>query len=888
MFEQQIVSALSEAEALVAAGEQGRAQQLLTRALHGSSPAESELSATAIARATALLISLDAGLLPGALLEEHIDRMHRLTAQFEGSGVAEHRAAAELARIEWIHSTDDIDAVELVEALRYADDFAERSMQSEITEIRRAGAEAAFSAQMVRKWLGQDPAGIAVGYESLALGLAEETDSRMRHIRISALHAAARFHGDRLSAAGSDHTDPDALHIAQLLRLVVTESAAFPPALSLRFAALLQLADHEIASGTPHATALAEILAALRTLPANVVRLRCQYLDEALARYPQAERDHEALAEWRRLLSEHTADSDPEDSADALEYLVSRGGDISNLSASDLAVLQLAAAATLTDHNPGTAEVRLRLGARIVETIGLPTTGSLPVDRAPRRNAAEAIRLSEELEHRFRGGASDPELRPILTRLALDRALRLSDLSQPGAALALLARVRDEYTAAPWKTIRHLYAQATYWSGRLLRETGASDSARELVTSSVIEFADDADPDVRVWAANTLYSAWRHSTTTPAEADEAFATFTRHFAEDPDPRIRRHEAAGRLNAAVRAHARGASTQATHELSVLLEAFDGDPDPDIVDTVRLARENLAVLALGAGSAASSGTPSIEQARTQEFRDRLYAADARFDAGDVDAAVQEWRDIAATTADAADPQMSVIRLAALDMWGGYLNDSRQWEALVGVARTAMLTRDKLDFRAERMRARAYLRFGIAQTELSEPLAAIAAYESLDGLVADSRDDEVATTRQQAVYNRAILIDELGDVDAAIAAYDHVLAVHAPSGASPTRLLRQVKALRNQALLYSGQGRIAEEASAHRRVLDLAALGGTELQGRARASAFALAKSFARLGQHTEAAQTYHWIRSQPQFGFTKIELRNAAAAQKTAEKLSRRQR
>ncbi len=231
--------------------------------------------------------------------------------------------------------------------------------------------------------------------------------------------------------------------------------------------------------------------------------------------------------------------------------------------------------------------------------------------------------------------------------------------------------------------------------------------------------------------------------------------------------------------------------------------------------------------------------------------------------------------------------MLGLAALDAWGGHLNETGQWPTLVEIARRGMLSRERLDYRAERMRARAYLRCGIALGQLGDRLAAIATYEALDALTAEVADDEVMTTRQQAVYNRAILIDDLGDVPAAIHAYAHVLAAHAVARETPERRLRQVKALRNQALLFETTGRVAEAASAHNHVLGLvAAAPDTALIERARPSAFALAECYTRLSDNAAAAQTYEWIRRQPFLQLSKAEQKHAAAAQRVAERAAKR--
>lgn len=132
----------------------------------------------------------------------------------------------------------------------------------------------------------------------------------------------------------------------------------------------------------------------------------------------------------------------------------------------------------------------------------------------------------------------------------------------------------------------------------------------------------------------------------------------------------------------------------------------------------------------------------------------------------------------------------------------------------------------------------------------------------------------------------IDDLGDGLAALAAYEHAVAVHGQSPASAGGRLRCAKALRNQALIFAGLGRVAEAAGAHRRVLDLAAGSpDPQLLERVKKSAFDLAAAFSALGDHTSAASTYAWMRSAAHLGLSADETRTAARAEKQARRLSR---
>ena len=230
--------------------------------------------------------------------------------------------------------------------------------------------------------------------------------------------------------------------------------------------------------------------------------------------------------------------------------------------------------------------------------------------------------------------------------------------------------------------------------------------------------------------------------------------------------------------------------------------------------------------------------------------------------------------------------MLRLAALDVWAGWLEGAGYWEQVAALARQATVIRPGADLRAERVQIRAHLRLGMALGKLGDLRGAIAAYEALDAMAAGSSDSEVSVTRQQGVYNRAVMIDDIGDSIGALAAYEHVVAVHGQSIDSPSGRLRRAKALRNQALIFSGLGRIAEAAGAHRRVLDLApGSSDPQLLERVKNSAFDLASSFTALGDHASAAGTYAWIRTAAHLAVSPEERRTAAQAEKRARRLSR---
>lgn len=867
------------AKQLIETGDQGEAQLLLRRALLGCGPAGSEGEAIGMAEATRLLVSLDIGLSPSEVSEEHVQRLWRLTSGFDSAEVATARAAAELQLFEWVHAVDDVDPVVFVDVLHRASAFADTSLRASYEGVRRAGAEAALTAQMIRTWLGQDDSSIALALESLAVALQGETDERMRHIRLEALFRAAKLRID-LGDAKDD--------LSFMLRIVAKEASELPTARGMFYEATIRLADLDLADGATSDQALQNAFIALgMSFPdgADSPRLRCWLLRQILERIPPDDRDRAAAAEWGKVIDHYAAHKDQHVRNELLDQVRLQGGSIEELTDTDLQILKHADQAFRTDHDPGTAVARFLLGARIVEALGAPDSTAAHVLVTHRRDTGLAVKLSEDLESRFRNLEIDPLLGNHMARLFLDRALRVSDLGRHGQALAMVSAFRERFGTTHGVIGRHLFAQADYWAGRFQRESGNHAQSKKTVDAMVDEFGADPDPDVRTWAANALFSAWRDTTIPAAEVDVLLNRFHELFGSDSDIRIRRRDASRRLFQAVRTHEQGAAEQAVASLNQLVTHYGEETDPDIKETVGLARENLNVISL---SGPHTSPPRDDNERQyRDLRDRLYLADEKFDAGYADEAEQEWKAVADVTAGSADPRIALLGLAALDAWGGYLNDTGRWEQVLIVARRGMVMGEGMDYRAARTRARAYLRFGIAQGRIGDPRAAIATYEALDALTAQSSDDEIATTRQQALYNRAILIDDIGDPRAAIEAYDHVVAVHQSSTDSRTRRLRQVKALRNKALLLDNLGHITEVAMTHKLILDIVLRApDQELNERARLSAFDLAGCYARLGDHSSAAGTYEWISTDQRLGFSTNDIKSAKRAHKGAQRQARR--
>lgn len=864
--------AVRRAADLLGEGDAERARAILSDALDAQGPAGDDDEATTVAEATGMLVRLEASSERREAIELRLMRMSVLTGAFDGDAVREARAVAELGSIEWIRDHDHDDAVALVDVLRAAESLVARyAGDPQPLGVRRARAEAAHTAESLRQHLGQDLGRVAAGFEVLALTLTTETDPRLRHLRIAALCRAARIRYD----IGDDR--PAAL---ALLGRVVAEAESLPSARGFLYTASLALVDDEIARGIPAAEAISHGVRAVN-LPVvepgfAVVTEQARHLDAVLARLPDDERDRVATVYVNALVDRHAA-CESDEARDAILWWVLRRtpDDAAAGTAVDRTLLAHTDSAFAADHSPVTAPARVRVATRLAELT------------ARLGDPEEAVRLYERADQRFATDPADERLAVPLALADVDRALRLADIGRRDDGLTVLGRMPERWAPVIGVAgVPAAVAQARYWRGRFLRESGRLGESARAVTETVDQLAGDPDPDLRVWAANSLFSQWQSPDLDRSAIDGALGRFADLFTNDPDLRIRRLDARRRLAQATRAAERGETGVAATTLQALVRVHGASDDADVRDVVASATENQAILAL---SAPVGGAPTAPSLRYRELRARSADADRAVAEGRHADAEALLRRIVADTGADSDVNVATIGLAALDVLGGLLLDAGRWEELVVVARSAALRRPGLDTRAERVGARARLRLGIALARLGDLRAAVEAYEALDRFAAGSSDGDVADAVDVAVYNRAVLIDDLGDPVAAIAAYDRVLAVHARSVDSAARRLRRVKALRNKALLLTGLGRTPEAARAHRMILDIAgAHRDPEIAERARRSAFDLADCHTQLGDHRAAAELYHWMRSAGHLGFTRDERRKIARAAKESARAAGRSR
>lgn len=854
-------------------GDDEQAVEVLSAALADAPPARTEPEAVALAEAVGLLLRLGTTPETYPVATEHLRRLGELTAGVPTPAVREACALAELEAIEWIHGADP-DAIVLVDVLRAAEAYADLySDPGEALVIRRARSEALLTAALLARHLGRPSDEVARAFEHLALSLTGEDDPRLRTVRLQALYEASK------TRLGLDDGRAESL---ELLRRVIEEAKDLPDARPLlhRSALLLLDAEDGDTTGTQSVRSLAD---AVLALPLTEETRRGfaphrAFLDEVLLRVPEEEREAEAEARHQALIDRFGAHPDDELRDGLLWALLlryGRQGEESSRTATALRVLGHADAVFAGDRSPVTVAARLRLAARLAEA-----TAALG-------DPVRAVALSEDLARRFPGAETDPELRVPFALAELERALRLDDVGRREEARALLASIPVRYAAEDdLPDASGVIAQALYWHGRLLREAGRLTESRAVIEELLGRFATAEDPWQRAQAANSLFSLWQSPDVSPEEQEAARARFGVLFGQDEDPHIRGLDARRLLLQATDEAERGRKDTAVALLNSLVARHGESSEADLQDTVRLARENLGILSVPAVAQSDSASG----ARYRDLRARLDDADQAVRAGHLAHAEAVLRSI--TDDDGARPtdQATVLLvLAALDALGGLLEEAGRWEELSLVAGRAAPPRPDLDMRASRINARAHLRLARAQAQLGDPSSALNVYDALDRIADGSQDGDIVSARETALYNRAVLLDDLGDVHAALAAYDRLLWVQQASVPSPERRLRAVKALRNKSLLLDRLALFADSATAHRQVLDIAgAAPEPAVLQRARSSAFALATCFAHLGDHRSAADTYAWIRTAHHFGFSPDELRDAANLLKLAQKAAKRQR
>lgn len=830
-------------------------------------------------------IHAQAGLALVELLVEQgrCDEAQQWARRLSRALATEPELRVEVARIEFAafrESDEGRDTVQQVDALRASEHFLARyGGDDETVEMRRLHglawlARAAWLRELEREGEALDT------YLALVARLTTTDDGPLRQIRLRALYLAADTTDDPQQAVDlldTYLTEPDGepadailgvprvnrldahRRRLQALRMVSRDCAALASEGQLVLDAWFQqVSDEELD---------------LATLCA------CDALSREVSDLYRAASDAQAAdAAMHRFLARFAPAGQPEVRARLavffLRWISSAAPDANRYSDWECAQWQ-----ALLSHYDKEAD------ARVLESVA-PAWLRLGRAQTQLRRPHEGEATLAAFIGRFES-SKNPEIARRVARARLDRAIALTDLGRGDEALAMYAALRREPVSERMMTAhRACIAEAGYWYGRDLRERGHAQEAAREIDALLERFAADASPQVRLHAANALFSEWQdalsENETDPgrqARALAAMARFEQVFGEDRDLAIRRIDAKRQLRQGGILVHNGGLDAAAQAYRTLIERFADDRDADIHGTVAMARENLSVLALKGASAAVTGIerdPAYPRLLAQ-----LQEADEISGKGRLDEAAKRYRTVAEQAGNAADAQVRLLGVIALAQWGIDLLNSKQWQALAQVSHQIIdRTNDaalapEVETRMLRLRAAAYLRLGVALNRLGDRTAATAAYDLLADFVGErgGGDEDIAVNVAAGLFNRAVLIDESGDLPLAITAYERVVEYQRDMSQTPQVRLREVRALRNKTLALTALGRHAEAADACRRVLDLCTgHAGEDFAQRARQAALELADAQRAQRLWDEAARTYEWILSGKGPAFPPGEMRN----------------
>lgn len=465
-------------------------------------------------------------------------------------------------------------------------------------------------------------------------------------------------------------------------------------------------------------------------------------------------------------------------------------------------------------------------------------------------------------------------------------------------------------------------ARARYWRSRRLREGGnVAESDRE-VDDLVTHHAGDEDPEVRLQAANALYSQWQDALSPDAAAgsesgeegdaqglgpdpQRALAVmhrFAEHFDTDTAPAIERLNVRRLLRQGGVVRDLGDEAQAVKLFSQIISRY-GDRD---LDGVAAARENLTILGLrssavpaGAmpaesalvGSAQQPGPVNPVQAAGSydELAASLDEAEGFSRRGQPAEAYPRYRSIMERGYTSDDRRIQLLGASAGHDLIFDLAAAERWPTLIDEVEPYLASLDRLDgVRASRCRAWAWVRLAQAYAKMGDPQRGIATYRRLEQAT-NADDSDVAEAVSLGLYNAAVLLDEQENRDEALAAYDRLVQFHSGQRVDRAQSLRELKALRNRALLLTRLGRPRDAADTYRRAIELVgANADPDFAGRGRQSAYDLAHAQTIAGDHHGAVETYQRMLSPAPPAFPAAEQSQIKDLLKAAKKTARRDR
>jgi len=860
--------------AMIEAGNDAAAEEGLTALLDESSlPAGgSDIRAQAGLALVELLVA-----------QGRCDEAQQWALRLSRALAAEPELRVEVARIEFAafrDSDEGRDIVQQVDALRASEQFLVRyGGDDETVEMRRLHGLAALARAAWLRELERESEALEA-YIALAERLKTTDDRALRQIRLRALYLAAAITDDPQQAVELLDTylaEPDGEPVNAILGAPRVNRL---DAHRGRLQALRSLGRDSAVLASDGQEVLDAWFQQARDEELDLAALwACDALSREVSDLHRAASDGQAAdAVMHRLLARFASVGQPEVRARLavffLRWISSAAPDANRYSDWECAQWQ-----ALLSHYDKEAD------ARVLESVA-PAWLRLGSAQTQLRRPHEGEATLAAFIGRFES-SKDPEIARHVARARLDRAIALTDLGRGDDALAVCAALRRE-PVGEWMTTAHraCIAEAGYWYGRDLRERGHAQEAAREIDALLERFAADASPKVRLHAANALFSEWQdalsENETDPGRQTRALAAMARFeqvFCEDRDLAIRRIDATRQLRQGGILARNGDLDAAAQAYRMLIDRFANDGDGDLRGTVAAARENLSVLALKGASAAVTG---IKRDPTYApLLARLGEADEISGKGELHEAASIYREVAEQASQATDPQVRLLGVVALGQLCFDLLSGKQWQALAQAAqqvidRTAdAALRPETETRILRRRSRACVHLGIALNRLGDRAAAVAAYDLLADFVGrqGDGDEEVADAVAGGLYNRAVLIDESGDLPSAITAYERVVEYQRDMSQTPQVRLREVRALRNKTLALTALGRHAEAADACRRVLDLCTgHAGEDFAQRARQAALELADAQRAQRLWDEAARTYEWILSGKGPAFPPGEMRN----------------
>ncbi len=584
--------------------------------------------------------------------------------------------------------------------------------------------------------------------------------------------------------------------------------------------------------------ALDEVVSATESVAAETaddVMTVARIADHVGAALRTAGRDEDAHRLEERMLSQLVGSTDVSVRAAAarsLRWLATAGADERDFTPRERDGLRRAVAVFESDPAP---EVRAETDRTLLRW------ATAEIHLGQHRAGLDALeRLWPRVQPRVNAG--DAQARWLVARARLVSHFGHAGAGDTAAALRDLAAVAQmtaaDDTAQDARTTR---AEAFYWRARLLHERGDRAGAAAVRAALLSEFSRDEHDASRTWASASLLSLWvaERDGDRAARAD-ALARHAELFAQDPSAAIRAREV---RRASAQAHdlrAAGDIAGARTLLDAAIERERGTVEGEIADAVARATDQRALLDVLDGDAARGPHRSFRGPSMADV-DAIGAEGSRLVAIDPGAACAAFSRAAELAAGAEDPYARLAGVVALDNLTSTLLSICDVPSLLRDAERMVracddiLTLEIPDLVARRVhgeRALGLVRWATGLSKIGDTDRARHLYD----LVADAErpeqitDDEHITAVSQAMYNRAVLLDERGDAPAAAAAYDLMIAAHRSWPDSAPRRLRLVKAHRNRAESLATLGYTADAALGHRAAVDLARGGpGEDLRTR-----------------------------------------------------------